>query len=447
MDKQRRSRTDLHFRLACVACATALIAAAVTQAAASATHSAISSAHGQKTPCASLAPVSTGEVGALTLSASTSMLGCIGLTVHGATAPSVTVAETPSEGPVYERPATVEVHEGTASVDPAPIWRCDRPTRSFRVTEVSPDGTEQSASTSVSTPSCAKRLSARLLPQRWHRGHQITIALRDRWDLGDLHVEACLDAPHAHSCAVTTMKPGSQPALLHVRASASGSHELEVSDAYERTHLPVHILSSRPVLLATGDSEMQVLDDDLASELSGSGGASVTGDARQSTAISSPFFFDWPRHAFGQVADHHPDIVAMFLGGNEGFRLGTADCCGDDWSQAYSERVAGMMRTYRQGGAASVYWFLIPTPSKEPFVKVVRAVNRGIISAAAEFPEGVHVFDLRPVFSPGGRYIDSLTHDGRTLTVHEPDGFHLSASADTIVAHMFVERLREDGAL
>ena len=57
------------------------------------------------------------------------------------------------------------------------------------------------------------------------------------------------------------------------------------------------------------------------------------------------------------------------------------------------------------------------------------------------------MFDLRPVFSPGGRYIDSLTYGGRTITVHEADGFHLSASADVIVAQLFLARLRRDGLI
>ena len=106
-----------------------------------------------------------------------------------------------------------------------------------------------------------------------------------------------------------------------------------------------------------------------------------------------------------------------------------------------------MMAHYRQGGAAVVYWFLIPTPSKPAFVSLVAAVDRGIEIAAAGFPHGVHTFDLRPTFSPGGRYIDSLDYHGQTITVHEPDGFHLSAAADVIVAHLFVARLRRDGVL
>jgi hypothetical protein len=72
-------------------------------------------------------------------------------------------------------------------------------------------------------------------------------------------------------------------------------------------------------------------------------------------------------------------------------------------------------------------------------------VNAGIIRAVSEFPSGVHVFDLRPIFSPGERYIDSLTYEGQTITAHEPDGFHLSAEADQIVARLFIRRLRAEG--
>jgi GDSL-like Lipase/Acylhydrolase family len=399
-------------------------------------------------PCSSMTPT-PGDVegGPLSLTATTATVGCIGLTVHGATASSVTIAETGSGAAATAPVATLSTQDGTASLATGLAWLCDRTTRTFQVTEKLPDGTEQLASTSVTTPSCAKRLSAHVLPLRLHRGYPATLAVADRWELGGVRVHACIGKDRTRACVATTLKPGRGATLLRLRPRSAGQLTIAVSGPDQVINLALHVLSSRPVLLATGDSEMQVLDDDLASDLSGGGGARVVGDARQSTAISSPFFFNWPGHAFGQVAEHHPDIVAMFLGGNEGFRLGSAECCGTDWSREYAARVAGMMRVYRQQGAASVYWFLIPTPSKEPFVKVVRAVNRGIVSAAAQFPEGVHFFDLRPVFSPGGRYIDSLSHDGRTITVHETDGFHLSESSDRLVAQMFIEQLRHDGVL
>jgi hypothetical protein len=369
------------------------------------------------------------------------------LVVTGAEAASVSIAEILPGQPGGRPIAVVATKDGGASVSSGIPWLCDRLTRTFEVSETLPGEEPKSATTSVSTPACTRRISASVQANRVHRGYPLTIRLVDRWRVGGLRVQACLGGHGSAHCGEVTLKPGRAATLLKLRADAQGRAVVEVKDSYQEVRLGVLVLPSQPLLLATGDSEMQVLDELLASDLSGSGGARVHGDAHQSTAISSPFFFDWPAHAEAQVAAEHPDIVAMFLGGNEGFRLGRAECCGVDWSNAYAERVAGMMHSYLQRGAAAVYWFLIPTPSSEPFVRVVRAVNRGIIIAAGRFHEGVHVFDLRGVFSPGGHYIDSLTHEGRTITVHESDGFHLSASADVIVAHMFRAQLRHDGLL
>jgi hypothetical protein len=407
-----------------------------------------------KAPCSAASnaspsiPGSTGVAGApLTITASTAEVGCIDLLVTGAVAPSVSIVEV-TQGVSADTPiAVLSTRDGQASQANGVTWLCNRLTRSFEVSETLPDGSRQSATTSVTTPSCASRVSVSIPATRLHRGYPVTVALTDRWHLGGLRVQGCQHGGRPRSCPAVTLKAGHAATPLRLRVRSAGRPMLDVSDPYQKLHLRLRVLAARPVLLATGDSEMQVLDEMFGSDLSGSAGMRVVGDARQSTAISSPFFFDWPAHAVGQVGGLRPDVVAMFLGGNEGFRLGRAECCGADWSRQYAARVAGMMRVYLQHGAAAVYWFLIPTPSSEPFVRVTRAVNRGIEIAAAEFREGVHVFDLRPVFSPGGRYIDSLTHDGRTITVHESDGFHLSASADVIVAQMFIQRLRRDGLL
>ncbi|HEU0316347.1 MAG TPA: hypothetical protein VFR49_03395, partial [Solirubrobacteraceae bacterium] len=134
-------------------------------------------------------------------------------------------------------------------------------------------------------------------------------------------------------------------------------------------------------------------------------------------------------------------------GGNEGFSIGGTACCGSAWSRRYAGLVGSMMNRYRQGGGAAVYWFLIPTPSSPAFVSLVHAVNLGITLAASRFPDGVHAFDLRPTFSPGGRYAERIVYHGQDVAIHESDGFHLSAAADLIVARLFIARLHQDGVL
>jgi hypothetical protein len=400
-------------------------------------------------PCLAQRPraVST-PTGAFALSASTEQVGCIQLTVTGASSAPIAITEVvQAPTPTPTAIATLLPAAGQAAAADGLQWLCDRTERTFQASEALADGSQQTAMASVSTPSCANRLAVDVAPGRLHRGYPATLEIHDRWHLGGLRVRACQPGEAAKRCPSIRLEPGSAAGTLRFRLRSSGHPSIEVSDAYQHVQRRLDVLGSRPLLLATGDSEMQVLDDLLATDLSGAGGARVIGDAKQSTAISSPFFFNWPAHAVEQVQGLHPDIVAMFLGGNEGFRLGSAECCGEAWSHAYAARVAGMMRLYLQDGAASVYWFLIPTPSSEPFVRVVGAVDRGIELAAAQFHSGVHVFDLRPLFSPHGHYIDSLTYHGHTITVHEPDGFHLSTAADYIVAQLFIERLRRDGLL
>ena len=77
----------------------------------------------------------------------------------------------------------------------------------------------------------------------------------------------------------------------------------------------------------------------------------------------------------------------MFLGGNEGFAARRRQLLRAGWSRQYAIKVAGMMRVYLQDGAASVYWFLIPTPSSRSSCALVNAVNAGIERAAARFPQ------------------------------------------------------------
>jgi hypothetical protein len=387
----------------------------------------------------------TGVTGAtgpatLALAAPATRLGFVSLSVTGASGP-VRVSEiVPGAAPVTL--TTLRPRGGAATLGRAAAWRCDRRVRTFAASD-----SVATRTVTVTTPSCATRLAATVLTSRVHRDHPLTVVITDRWGLGALRVGACVSHVGPRPCPTVTIAPGRRDTDLRLRAGAAGRPALEVFDAYENLRLRLDVLASGPVLLATGDSEMQVLDGDLASDLGGPAGARVISDARQSSAISSPFVFDWPAHAVAQVAADRPDIVAMFLGGNEGFALGGVNCCSAAWSRRYAIKVEGMMRTYRQHGAASVYWFLIPTPSKPQFVRVVDAVNRGIVLAAAHFRRGVHVFDLRPVFSPGERYLGTLSYGGRSITVHESDGFHLSASADVIVARLFLSRLRRDGLL
>ena len=193
---------------------------------------------------------------------------------------------------------------------------------------------------------------------------------------------------------------------------------------------------------------MQLLDDFLGQDLK-SHGVEVTSDARISTGLTNSFFFDWQSHAAQEAASLRPDVTVIFMGANDGFAVRGANgetipCCSPSWSAGYATLVARMMSTYLRGNAGRVYWFTLPTPRSGNFQSVFDGVNGGIRRAAKRFPGRVALIDANAFFTPGNRYRDFMTYQGRGFVIHESDGVHLSVASDTVAATLVVHQLLAD---
>jgi lysophospholipase L1-like esterase len=201
-------------------------------------------------------------------------------------------------------------------------------------------------------------------------------------------------------------------------------------------------------LLVTGDSLATPLDTELARRLTPDG-VEVIRDPHLGTAISSTTFVDWAKLSSSQVADDHPDAVVAFIGATEGFALpgpngAEIECCGPDYAAAYANRVRQVMNTYRQDGAAKVYWLTVMTPRDQGAAEVVRMVNAAIEVAAQPWRSQIRVIDTVPIFTPGDRYRDSIEIDGDETIVRESDGVHLNAAGSAVAADAVLDRIGED---
>ena len=197
---------------------------------------------------------------------------------------------------------------------------------------------------------------------------------------------------------------------------------------------------------------IQIVDDDLAQRLDSLHDTTVRSDARIGSGISKPHQLDWVRKARGQAGAFKPDVTVMFIGANDGFPLraahgATAQCCGSGWVAAYEQRVEEMMRSYLRGGRSYVYWLTLPAPQPARFARVFPSVNLAIKRAAARVGSGARVIDLGPVFTPGGRFRQTITVNGKTIDARQPDGVHLSYAGASIAAAIIINRLRTDHAL
>jgi lysophospholipase L1-like esterase len=342
---------------------------------------------------------------------------------------------------------------GTADVVRLAAWRCDRRTRTFALTS----NGQQVARAEIRTPSCRDRLALTVSPGRPRAGRRTTVQLRDRWRTGDVAARVCLVEPGgaARRCRTLRLGAGETRAAVRMTPRRAGRWAITVGGrglATMRRGLHVRPPARRLRVLAAGDSMIQILDGFLRERLEARTGVTVRSDAHISTGISKPFMLNWPSRARATAQTLHPDVTVVFLGANDGFPMGTrsgpkAPCCTAAWVDEYARRAGTMMRAYARGGEGTVYWLLLPAPRDASFRKVFGPVNRALRQAARAHPGTVRLVDLGATFTPGGRFRERLRWRGRTVTVRQEDGVHLSIDGASIAAELVVRAMRRDGVV
>lgn len=241
--------------------------------------------------------------------------------------------------------------------------------------------------------------------------------------------------------------PGSfqAPAL-----ASTGAVPPVTPDAFD----PTQIGSPRPprrrlhTLLVTGDSMSQPLDTDLAQTLS-TDGIKVVRDPHIGTGISKSILVDWGKLSTSQVRQQRPQAVVIFIGANDGFSMPgpgghLVGCCGAEWAAIYAGRVRRMMNTYRQDGAARVYWLTLPTPRESARARISLVVNAAIEVAAEPWRDQVRIVDAVPTFTPGDRYRDAITINGQPTIVRQADGIHLNDAGSALAAKLVLAAIGQD---
>jgi hypothetical protein len=186
----------------------------------------------------------------------------------------------------------------------------------------------------------------------------------------------------------------------------------------------------------------------VARKLAGKG-VRVLREPHIGTGISKSAFVDWGKLSSQQVKRDKPDAVVITIGANEGFDFKGAGgkpvhCCGPDWAAIYSFRVRRMMNTYRQGGAARVYWLTLPLPRERARQKIAHAVNDAIDVGSVPYRSSTRVLDMVPIFTPGDSYRDAMTVDGRKQIVREPDGIHLNDTGAELASKVVLDAVQRD---
>jgi hypothetical protein len=185
-------------------------------------------------------------------------------------------------------------------------------------------------------------------------------------------------------------------------------------------------------VLAVGDSIGEDLAIGLARALSGRKSFVLETDARQSTGLARPDYFDWAYQVAVDIRKFRPDVVVAMFGANDaqsfiargrGVRMGTSE-----WKRIYRQRAGRIMGQVSASGRPLI-WVGMPPMAADWRSQSMRMIN-GLLRAEAARRPGVLYMDSWRLFAgSGGGYSAYLRNaSGEQELVRTGDGVHLTAA-------------------
>ena len=179
----------------------------------------------------------------------------------------------------------------------------------------------------------------------------------------------------------------------------------------------------------------------------------VVREARPSTGLARPDYFNWPEHLAHDVAPVEgggvdPDVVVLMFGGNDdqnlpAWRGAPAEMAGSPgWIDQYRRRVGDTMDLLKSpDNDRLVIWPGMPV-SQPGTLPNRTAINAVYASEAARRPWVRYVDSSAFLSDAFGRYAPVLGNaDGRAREMRASDGIHLSAAGGLRLAHAIYAKL------
>lgn len=190
-------------------------------------------------------------------------------------------------------------------------------------------------------------------------------------------------------------------------------------------------------VIEIGDSLGNDLGWGLARHLDPASGLELHQLDRSATGLANTAFYDWASAFPTALAQYHPDLVLVCLGGNDeqGFETGgTVVSFGTSaWRVAYSARVRQLVVEATAVGA-EVVWVGLPImrdPSYRAGVLELDAVYERVVNGT---PGATFVPTWSLFADPSGAYRSEGIVDGSRAALRQPDGIHLSYTGEDVIA-------------
>ncbi len=186
-----------------------------------------------------------------------------------------------------------------------------------------------------------------------------------------------------------------------------------------------------------GDSLAQTFGESLLRLGQGHGQLAGITDARVSSGLLRPSYFDWPDHLATEVLSEGYEVLVFMVGANDTERMATAgglvDVGTPEWEAQYRRRVAAVMDLVGDADRVLVWVGQPPFRSEQESAELA-VVNRLYAEEAARRPWVRFVDTTGLLAGPGGGYAPYVDIDGRPVRVRAGDGIHLTRAGGDLAA-------------
>jgi lysophospholipase L1-like esterase len=199
-------------------------------------------------------------------------------------------------------------------------------------------------------------------------------------------------------------------------------------------------------VLIIGDSLGIDMGGPLQNDLANTGVVQATLDARESTGLTRPDYFNWPAELQTDLGTAHPQFVVIMMGANDPQDFpGPPDVpySSPQWNVMYTARVAAFMHLAQSTGA-TVIWIGMP-PMQSPQLSSEMADIDSIDQhqAALATPHVDFISSWTLLGTAQGAYTPFITNGaGQVVNVRTPDGIHLTPAGGEVLSQAVLNYLR-----
>lgn len=255
-------------------------------------------------------------------------------------------------------------------------------------------------------------------------------------------------SPHG----VTTTTPTTTTTLLAPGVEATAPREgrtpshcpLTLAGAPANSASEVNLLPRRCTVLEIGDSLGNDLGWGLQRQLSGYPWLHLVQADKSSSGLANSWFYSWPAHLATFLHQYHPNILIVFLGGNDQqnyYVKGVYETVGSaSWRATYRHYVRQIADLARASGA-QVLWVGLPV-MQPPYYSQGAAMLNSLYASALLHVSGTSYVPTWNLFATSsGAYRDSAVVNGASQQLRAPDGIHFSQVGENVVSTYVVRQM------